>query len=414
MPPLVIWKTPPTKSQMPKLQNKTIYEALGREPVHPFPARMAPDIALQVMSQAKQSRVLDPMMGSGTVLAMARAQGHRGLGFDIDPLAVLISKVWTTAMDRREVRDQASSVLETAVREFRYRTLADAYPDGADEETNQFIRYWFDGNARRQLAALSAAIRSVQPETTRNALWCAFSRLIISKQSGASRAMDLSHSRPHRAFKTAPGKPFNKFLSSVERVVNNGIDKHGSDRGPAPTIKVGDARHLPLPDKSVDLVLTSPPYLNAIDYIRCSKFSLVWMGHNVGDLRGVRTNSVGTEAGDQSLDGDSEITSVVDALKLRPKLEQRHVRILARYVHDMRGTISEVGRVLSSDGKAVYVVGENTLRGTYIRTSVIVTKLAELAGLSLKEQRTRTLPANRRHRSEERRLGKECKSGRSP
>jgi len=382
---------------MPKLQHKTIYEALGREPVHPFPARMAPDIALQVMSGAEESRVLDPMMGSGTVLAMARAKGHLGVGFDIDPLAVVISKAWTTAMDRQEVRDQANDVLETAIREFRNITPSDAYPEGADEETGQFVRYWFDGNARRQLTALSAAIRAVQPETTRNALWCAFSRLIISKQSGASRAMDLSHSRPHRAFKTAPEKPFDKFLPSVERVVTNGIDKQSTERGPAPTIKVGDARHLPLPNKSVDLVLTSPPYLNAIDYIRCSKFSLVWMGYNVGDLRDVRTNSVGTEAGGQSLDGDAEIEFIVNALKLRPKLELRHVRILGRYIADMRGTISEVGRVLSTGGKAVYVVGENTLRGTYIRTSVIVTKLAELAGLSLKEQRTRTLPANRRY-----------------
>jgi hypothetical protein len=97
------------------------------------------------------------------------------------------------------------------------------------------------------------------------------------------------------------------------------------------------------------------------------------------------------------LDGDAEIEFIVNALKLRPKLELRHVRILGRYIADMRGTISEVGRVLSTGGKAVYVVGENTLRGTYIRTSVIVTKLAELAGLSLKEQRTRTLPANRRY-----------------
>ena len=382
---------------MLKSRNKTIYEALGREPVHPFPARMAPDIALQVISQAEKSRVLDPMMGSGTVLAMARAQGHRGLGFDIDPLAVLISKVWTTAMDQKEIRDQATNVLQTAFKEHKNITQADAYPEGTDEETRQFLRYWFDGNARRQLTALSMAIRSLQSETTRNALWCSFSRLIISKQSGASRAMDLSHSRPHRAFKTAPGKPFNKFLPAVERVVTNGIDKRAADRGPAPTVRIGDARRLPLPDRSVDLVLTSPPYLNAIDYIRCSKFSLVWMDYKIGDLRDVRTNSVGTEAGGALLDGDNEIRCIVDALNLQPRLAQRNERILAKYVHDMHETIFEVERVLSRGGKAVYVVGENTLRGTYIRTSVIVTKLAELAGLSLTEQRTRMLPANRRY-----------------
>jgi len=383
---------------MRNLHKKTIYEALGRESVHPFPARMAPGIALDVMSSIDKSRVLDPMMGSGTVLAMARAKGHHGIGFDIDPLAVLISKVWTTAIDPTDVRDQACCVIGNAFAEFKNIALGDAYPDAADEETRQFIRYWFDGYARRQLTAISLAIRILDCETTRNALWCAFSRLIISKQSGASLAMDLSHSRPHRAFETAPEKPFNKFMLAVERVISSSIDKKCPNRGTQPTIKMGDARKLELPDRSVDLVLTSPPYLNAIDYIRASKFSLVWMGYSIGQLRRVRSESVGTEASRQpALDDNREIKAIIDSLKLRPKLENRHEQILAKYIHDMRGAISEVGRVLSTTGKAVYVIGENTLRSTYIRTSVIVLKLAELAGLSMKERLIRTLPANRRY-----------------
>ena len=63
---------------MVKLHKKTIYEALGRDSVHPFPARMAPGIALEVISEARKSlRVLDPMVGSGTVIALApeKAQG---------------------------------------------------------------------------------------------------------------------------------------------------------------------------------------------------------------------------------------------------------------------------------------------------------------------------------------------------
>ncbi len=87
----------------------------------------------------------------------------------------------------------------------------------------------------------------------------------------------------------------------------------------------------------------------------------------------------------------------MNALRLHPRLDARRERILGRYIDDMRATITEVARLLSRPGKAVYVVGENTIRGTYIRTSAIVSKLAELAGLALKERRTRTLPANRRY-----------------
>ncbi len=382
---------------MHKFQNKTIYQALGREPVHPFPARMAPGIALQVMSGIVDSRVLDPMMGSGTVLAMARAHGHRGIGFDIDPLAVLISRVWTTAFDPREIRGRAQIVLENARTEFNNITAREAYPERADEETCEFVRYWFDGYARRQLTALSAAIGFVDCETTRNALWCAFSRLIISKQSGASRAMDLSHSRPHRAFDTAPEKPFNKFLSAVERVIANGIDVNTQDLGPQPTIKVGDARNLMLSDQSVDLVLTSPPYLNAIDYIRCSKFSLVWMGYGIPELRRLRSDSVGSEASAHSPRDDEEIDRIMEASKVRQSMAKKHQGILERYIDDMRQAIREVARVLSRTGTAVYVIGENTLRGTYIPTAVVFSKLAEISGLRLQERRTRALPPSRRY-----------------
>jgi hypothetical protein len=377
---------------------KTIYEALGREPVHPFPARMAPGIALQVMSEMEESvRVLDPMMGSGTVLAMARSKGHKAIGFDIDPLAVLISKVWTTAFDPDEIREEANGVLVRARQNFNDISQKDAYPAGADEKTCHFVSYWFDGYARRQLSALSMSIARLRSEITRNVLWCAFSRLIICKQSGASLAMDLSHSRPHKTFHTAPSKPFNKFLSAVEHVIANGINKKQVGRGPAPSVGLGSALSLPLRDCSVDLVLTSPPYLNAIDYIRCSKFSLVWMGYSVAELRRLRSGSVGSEAArDEPLD-DREVKGIVDGLDLKPTLDSRQEQILRRFIGDMRGAIGEVGRVLSRTGKAVYVVGENTLRGTYIRTSIIVSKLAQLAGLTLKKSQARTLPANRRY-----------------
>src|SRR5437870_2085545 len=108
---------------------KTIFEALGRGPVHPFPARMAPGIALDVLARAKGSlRVLDPMMGSGTVLAVARSKGHRAFGIDIDPLAVLISKVWTRAVDVHEVSHKATEVLERARQGFVNLPTRDAYP----------------------------------------------------------------------------------------------------------------------------------------------------------------------------------------------------------------------------------------------------------------------------------------------
>lgn len=125
---------------------KNIVDTLGRHPIHPFPARMAPGIALDALTNTKkQLRVLDPMMGSGTVLAVAHAKGHQAIGIDLDPLAVLLSRVWTRAIDKNDVLKKARQVLLRARRIFRDLPKADAYPECSDDETKQFLRYWFDG-----------------------------------------------------------------------------------------------------------------------------------------------------------------------------------------------------------------------------------------------------------------------------
>jgi DNA modification methylase len=358
---------------------------------------MAPGIALAVIEKAKRPlRVLDPMVGSGTVIALARLKKHKAIGVDIDPLAVLISKVWTTAVQADDVKSKAREVLTRAKMIFEEMPESGAYPSGADRETRQFVAYWFDGYARRQLASLSIAIARVRDKVTRNILLCALSRLIITKSSGASLAMDLSHSRPHKRFRRAPVKPFRKFLGAVDYVVENCVKKI-SGRGPATRVHLGDARNLPVRDASIDLVVTSPPYLNAIDYIRCSKFSLVWMGHRIPDLREVRSGSVGAESVGIGSEGDAEIRIIIGHLKLSPRLRRRDLALLTRYIHDMRRAMREVARVLAPGGNAMYVVGENTIRGTYVRNSRVIAEIAKLCGLRLKHRQVRNLPANRRY-----------------
>lgn len=370
-------------------------EALGRHPVHPFPARMAAGLALETLSNLPRgATVLDPMVGSGTTLAVARAKGYRGIGFDVDPLAVLITRVWTRTIDPREVRQQGAHVLDRAKQVAPELAGRDAYPVATDAETRAFLRYWFDARARRQLTALSTAIGDVAPLGVREALWCAFSRQIITKQSGVSLALDLAHSRPHRKFRRAPRLAFQSFPDAVERVVWGCVHLQSRNRGPVTAIKLADVRKIPLKDRSVDLVFTSPPYLNAIDYLRCSKFSLVWMGYSIAELREIRGTSIGAEVCGES---NPTYDNVLDRLRLRPALSPRMNGILRRYVADTDRALREVTRVLAPRGRAVYVVGENTIRGTYVPTAEVVAFLAAESGLRLAGRRFRDLPANRRY-----------------
>lgn len=383
---------------MLKSHRKTILEALGRSPIHPFPARMAPGIALEALGQGRGTlRVLDPMAGSGTVLAVARANGHRAFGVDLDPLAVLLARVWTRTVDADRVREKASEVLDRAKRRFDLLPACVAYPTNNDEETREFVRYWFDDYARRQLTALSAAVARIRDDAVRDVLWCAVSRLIITKQAGASLAMDLSHSRPHRWFTRAPIKPFNRFTSAVETIISNCPQSGSGPLGPAAVVKRGDARKLKIESNSIDLVLTSPPYLNAIDYMRCSKFSLVWMGYKVSEIRDIRGESVGAEVSSEEALDNGRVRSLIKELNLTPMLSRRDYGLLARYVWDMGQVLAESARVLRRGGRAVYVVGDSTSRGTFIRNSKIVSLVAQQHGLLPVSRHSRCLPANRRY-----------------
>ena len=154
----------------------------------------------------------------------------------------------------------------------------------------------------------------------------------------------------------------------MDRVARNCINSSDQFLGPSTRVHEGDARSLPLDDGSIDLVLTSPPYLNAIDYLRCSKFSLIWMGYSIWELRGVRSVAVGTEVG-KNADDDLEIQNVLSRLNLQPKLRARQEAVLVRYIDDMRRVVGEAARVLADSGQAVFVVGENTVRGTFIPNS---------------------------------------------
>jgi tRNA G10 N-methylase Trm11 len=160
---------------------------------------------------------------------------------------------------------------------------------------------------------------------------------------------------------------------------------------------MADARQLPLDSSSIDIAICSPPYLNAIDYLRGHKFSLVWMGHSVDELRRVRATNIGTEV---STGADLEDPLMLHALKRMgdlDRLSDRQKRLLARYVADMDRTLGELHRVLVKGGRAVLVVGDCTMRGVYVRNSGALAYLGKRHGFELARRRRRQLPPNRRY-----------------
>ena len=368
------------------------------KPIHPFPARMAPEIAIEELRSLKKgSVILDPMMGSGTVVRHAIEAGHSAKGFDLDPLAVLMSRVWSTAVDDRVI-EAGLATIEDILPSIDGNEIQLPWID-EDAKTKDFVDFWFGAKQKRDLRRLSFALeefgKSSNNEQTRLAdvMKIALSRIIITKCGGASLAHDVSHSRPHKVMQASEYDVLVGFRKSMKQVRDR---LKQTPRGSV-MVAIGDARlRNRLREGKVDMILTSPPYLNAIDYMRGHKLSLVWLGHSISQLSAIRSLSVGAER-----KCDVRITESAKAVQRAmvdsTSLASRDLAMVERYSHDLHRSLEQAARALKPGGRAIYVVGNSCLRGTFIKNSEGVKKAASAAGLCLISERSRELPSGSRY-----------------
>jgi len=363
-------------------------------PIHPFPARMASDLAFQAIKNLPEgSTVLDPMSGSGTVMKVAVEYGHVARGFDVDPMAVLLSKVQTHHVDQGELLDVARNLLAQA-KKISHDEIVLPWIDN-NQETSDFIDFWYDTSQKKDLRVLAHLVSNTTGNIG-NALRIGMSRLIITKNKGASLAGDVSHSRPHRIRQRGENdfEVFPEFMKSCKWVAKK---TNEIPRDTDSSIELGDARHMhTLRDGSVDAVVSSPPYLNAIDYIRGHKMALVWMGYTIPELRAIRSGSVGASRG---VDPDADLAL---ALKLTEncvieELPQNIKTMIMRYAIDINGFIKEAARVVRQDGQVVYVVGNSRIKGILVENTEIIKSVAERHGLHLASVSERDIPASSRY-----------------
>lgn len=314
----------------------------------------------------------------------------------MDPLAVLMSKAWTTPVEDSVIEKTYKAVLNTALSSNPDICYIPWIDD--DAETCTFIKYWFGEQQIRDLRCLAHAIYthassniSHSETTALNLVKVALSRIIITKEQCASLARDTSHSRPHRVSLTSNYNVFNgldKSLKIIRKRILSAPPMGGTN------VNIGDARNIPLENSSIDAVLTSPPYLNAIDYMRGHRMSLVWLGYKISELRSIRSNSIGAE---RAPDTPANLKTLMSAFGAIEQLPTRYQSMISRYAKDIYSMTSEISRVLKPAAKATFVMGNSCLKGVNINNSLAVQTAAEQAGLKLLEVFERPLPTNSRY-----------------
>jgi tRNA G10 N-methylase Trm11 len=358
---------------------------------------MTPDTVRRLFrGLPKKAIILDPMCGSGVVLRHAAEMGYKSIGVDIDPLAVLMSGVWTGKLSARSALEEA----ETLVKQARVLPMRSCKLPWIDQcpETMRFTKFWFANSQRRKLRQLSYLLirrkKSLSPDSY-NLLWLALSRIIITKHAGASLAWDVSHSRPHKMREKNDFNVESMFLRSTAKlleVLEEEKIKHSA------RVRLGDCRKLGhVRRHSIDAVITSPPYLNAIDYLRGHKLSLVWMGHSIPSLRELRATAIGTEAARELGEHNANYNAALNGLPEYSGLPRRQKNIVRKYAKDASSFLSEMYRVVKPGGRLALVLGDSNIRGHRIENSKLFSHLAKQVGFKKTSQHRRHLKNNHRY-----------------
>jgi len=365
---------------------------------HPFPAKFPPQLPRLFIQglTAPGDTVLDPMVGSGTTVVEAFLTGRRGIGVDIDPLALLLCRVKTTHLQVDETEQAGIEVWKRAglAVQREKRALIERLETGLDSKTRDFINYWFLPDAQIELMALVREIEQVENAAVRAFLTLVLSATIIAKSGGVSLARDLAHTRPHRVEDKPPRSPLLEFR---RRLRQNLTSLTGLTWGEGQVDVVwSDAQQLPLADGSVDLIVTSPPYAaNAIDYMRAHKFSLVWLGYPIEALSKKRREYIGGEAisGVDFEPMPPEVDEVISKVNAR---DARKGRVLHRYYSEITRCLREMYRVLKPDRATIVVVGTSTMRGVDTQTQDCLASIGSRLGFEIAGIAVRRLDRDRR------------------
>lgn len=388
---------------------------------HSFPAKFPPQLPRKFISGLTNEGdiVLDPMSGSGTTLVETFWSRRNGIAFDIDPLALKISSTKIRYINVDIAGTTARNILENAklAVQDENQSSREIFLSRWDEKTISFVNYWFSERAQLELSALMLEIEKIEDRGLRSFFELAFSAVIVTKSGGVSMALDLAHTRPHRAkividvtgekiFDESVKESRKPFLTKKLRSVFVEFEKrcksninglvHSNGKGVFGNSLFGNAEAIPLPNNIIDLIVTSPPYAsNAIDYMRAHKFSLVWMGYLIEELGNKRKEYIGGDALSNFLFENMPANTLALLNKIAGE-DRKKGKVVHRYYSEMTRVLKEMFRVLKSGKSAIVVVGSSVIRGIDTETHLCLAEIGKEIGFEVPKIGERNLDRNRR------------------
>lgn len=243
--------------------------------------RLTPAYSLKIVHELLDSadpsssmNVLDPFSGTATTALAAAYRGHRAVTVEINPFLHWFGQA-KTAVYSQETLDSAASLGAQVVEIARTVGAAAVAPPPM-----QGVQRWWNSNALDLLCRLRAAIDEACPGTgqCRDLLLIAFCRLLIdlSNVRFNHQSLSVEAERSDQMRMDLHASPEDQFYAQLETVLQSAAD---NPEGAAQVVQ-GDARDLrQMNIAGVDLIITSPPYVNRMSYIRELRPHMYWLGY---------------------------------------------------------------------------------------------------------------------------------------
>lgn len=267
--------------------------------------------------------ILDPFVGSGTVLFESLQYGARSIGIDANPAAYLLSRGSGLAeigeAERLAILQQATSLLTSYGTQLR-----------AGQEAHRTREFAATLNENR----LNPKVRTLAH---------------IALMLGIGDKKEPSFAMVQKGVQQASA--FIRDLPFTQ------IGSHAF---------LGDARNLPSECDGVDLIITSPPYINVFNYHQNYRPLLELLGWK-------------------------PLTAARAEIGANRKHRQNRLLTVIQYCLDMQQALAEMQRVLVNKGRLVLVIGRSStvLRNTFYNADLLERLLLEAGGFEITGRQAR-------------------------
>jgi hypothetical protein len=340
--------------------------------------------------------ILDPFAGVGTTLVQALLNRLNCIGFEINPYAALACK----AKLRSPALDLAT--LEACCREYQKVVGVDRRPSATRRPAEFATRIpFFSPSIEEQVFACLDFVERVPCPEIADLFRVAFGSVMVSFSNYTYE--------PSLGSRPGAGKPLiekadvhgtilrklSDMVSDI-RWIKERVESLPSVDGQIYNLDFLESKDV-LPPCSVDLVVTSPPYMNNYHYVRNTRPQLFWLSFVASpkELRRLEEANFGkywqTVRDSAPLDlqfDHPELSSTLGSLRQTrtekgPYGGPGWANYVAAYFNDCSRFCRVLKRALTRRGVAVVVIGNSIIQGHEIKTDLVLADIARQHGFAL-------------------------------